>query len=86
LNNFVYLDDNGSLYPEIGDNWAVRPAVKGDFVRQTAGIDAINAANRVLNADMTASLKKVLLNCLIAASAIASAKPRGFEASGNALN
>jgi hypothetical protein len=44
---------------QFGDNWSNPPGTV-DFVRQTAGIDAINAANRVTLADMPTSLKATL--------------------------
>ena len=58
-NNATSVLANGSGSSQFGSIWS-RPPDALDFVRQTAGIDALNAGNRVLIAEMPINLKSIL--------------------------
>jgi predicted alpha-1,6-mannanase (GH76 family) len=58
-NNATSVLANGNASSQFGAIWS-RPPDTVDFVRQTAAIDAINAANRVLITEMPTSLRSIL--------------------------
>jgi predicted alpha-1,6-mannanase (GH76 family) len=61
-NNATSILSHHNASNQFGEDWTKSPAPGDtlDFVRQTAAIDALNAANRVTVADMPISLKQTL--------------------------
>jgi hypothetical protein len=59
-NNANSVLAHGNSSSQFGGTWDSSPPDSVDFIRQAAGIDAINAANRVLLAEAPISLKNTL--------------------------